>query len=189
MITIADTALLHHDDTPNTPGEHWYHDHAEELLQDVTYLIYDTDPQATPLARVVAYADGVAAVDGVFVGLSANTTYWITAISDESDNFLAGEESEPITLTTAQSGGTGNTGNGGNNISAPSGNNQSGNNQTGTTPNGGSGSVATNVASTKNNGRDSNLPKTGEVASTFALLGFGSVGTALASWLKRKKNN
>lgn len=107
MITIADTALLHHDDTPNTPGEHWYHDHAEELLQDVTYLIYDTDPQATPLARVVAYADGVAAVDGVFVGLSANTTYWITEISDESDNFLAGEESEPIMLTTAQSGGNG----------------------------------------------------------------------------------
>ena len=105
-------------------------------------------------------------------------------------------------LTTAQSGGnggdsggntggTGNTGNGGNNISAPSGNNQLGNNQTGTTPIGGSGSgsVATNVASTRNNGRDSNLPKTGEVASAFALLGFGAVGTALASWLKHKKNN
>lgn len=211
VITIADTALLHHDDTPDTPGERWYHDHAEELLQDVTYLIYDTDPQANPLARVVAYADGVPAVAGVFLGLSANTTYWITAISDESTNFLQGEESEPIMLTTALSGNdgdggngnggtggnTGNTGNGGNNISAPSGNDQPGNEQPVATPNGGSGntsgnsggSIATNATSTRNNRRGDNLPKTGEVASAFALLGFGAVGTALASWLKRKKNN
>ncbi|WP_206858651.1 GLUG motif-containing protein [Candidatus Enterococcus mangumiae] len=211
VITIAGTALLHHDDTPDTPGEQWYHDHAEELLQDVTFLIYDTDPQANPLARVVAYADGIAAVDGAFVGLSANTTYWITATSDESANFNAGEESDPIVLTTSLSGdnggngdnggdnggnggtggNTGNTGNTGNNISAPS-----GNNQTGTIPNGGSvntsgngnGSIPTNAASAGNNSRSGNLPKTGEVASTFVLLGFGAVGTALASWLKRKKN-
>ncbi|MGG5313438.1 hypothetical protein IGL24_002138 [Enterococcus sp. DIV2371] len=223
VITIAGTALLHHDETPDTPGEQWYHDHVEELLQDVTFLIYDTDPQANPLARVVAYADGVAAVDGAFVGLSVNTTYWITATSDESANFNAGEESDPIVLTTSLSGdnggngdnggdngGTGgNTGNTGNNIGAPSGsnqtgnnqsgNNQSGNNQSGTTPtpNGGSvntsgsgnGSVPTNAASAGTNGRSGNLPKTGEVASAFALLGFGAVGTALASWLKGKKKN
>ena len=212
VITIAGTALLHHDETPDTPGEHWYHDHAEELLQDVTFLIYDTDPQANPLARVVAYADGIAAVDGAFVGLSANTTYWITATSDESANFNAGEESNPIMLTTSllgdngeDNGGTGgSTENTGNNIGAPSGNNQTGNNQSGNnqsgttpTPNGGSvntsgsgnGSVPTNAASAGSNGRSGNLPKTGEVASAFALLGFGAVGTALASWLKGKKKN
>ena len=131
MITIAGTALLHHDDTPDTPGEHWYHDHAEELLQDVTYLIYDTDPQANPLARVVAYADGVPAVDGVFLGLSANTTYcWITAISEPRVPTFTREESEPIMLTLQRSrevvmaeipvetrGALGILENGGNNIS------------------------------------------------------------------------
>ncbi|MBO0460491.1 LPXTG cell wall anchor domain-containing protein [Enterococcus sp. DIV1298c] len=196
VITIAGTALLHHDDTPDTPGEHWYHDHAEELLQDVTFLIYDTDPQANPLARVVAYADGIAAVDGAFVGLSPNTSYWITAISDESTNFSAGEESDPIVLTTARSGGNGgNGGNGGpggntgNNTGDPSGNNSPGNNQPGTTPNGGSGNGSGTNAAATSTGRGGKLPNTGEVVSAFALLGFGAVGTALASWLKRKKDN
>ncbi|PTO40327.1 hypothetical protein C6P52_00010 [Enterococcus mundtii] len=198
VITIAGTALLHHDDTPDTPGEQWYHDHVEELLQDVTFLIYDTNPQVNPLARVVTYADGIAAVDGAFAGLNANTTYWITAISDESTNFSQGEESEPIMLNTALSGGNGGGGNNGNGgTGGNTGNNgggPSGNNQPGTTPSGnpagsGNGNIATNAASTRSSGRGDKLPNTGEVASTFALLGFGAVGTALASWLKRKKNN
>ncbi|WP_271553595.1 LPXTG cell wall anchor domain-containing protein [Enterococcus mundtii] len=198
VITIAGTALLHHDDTPDTPGEQWYHDHVEELLQDVTFLIYDTNPQVNPLARVVTYADGIAAVDGAFAGLNANTTYWITAISDESTNFSQGEESEPIMLNTALSGGNGGGGNNGNGgTGGNTGNNgggPSGNNQPGTTPSGnpagsGNGNIATNAASTRSSGRGDKLPNTGEVASTFALLGFGAIGTALASWLKRKKNN
>ncbi len=41
----------------------------------MTYLIYDLDPQANPLARVVAYADGcIPAVAGVF-GIEVQTPH------------------------------------------------------------------------------------------------------------------
>ncbi|PTO40326.1 hypothetical protein C6P52_00005 [Enterococcus mundtii] len=202
VITIAGTALLHHDDTPDTPGEHWYHDHADELLQDITFLIYDTDPQATPLARVVAYADGVAAVDGVFVGLSANTTYWITAISDESDNFLAGEESDPIMLSTTSLSGGGEEPGGENEPGGAGAGGEDGTSESdGTDRTGGTGSTGnnvnngtlpsgTNLASNRGNNqsvRGGNLPKAGSTVGPWMLVGSAAIAVAVANWVKQAK--
>ena len=169
--TLNSSAVLHHDETDET-GPAWYLDHEEELMENITFTLYATNPD---LARAVPKALATNST-GVFTNLNPETTYYVTATSDASHNFSSGVESAAVAMTTLAAP-TIDNGNGGED--------QNGDKIGGNDQNGGD-DLTTGAENVPAPGKD--LPATGDIAGGFAgLLGLGSLFAGFNLWRKRRK--